>query len=383
VIILGTDRPPYDAVMLDANGDGRADEVVLRFTQPLVYGESWIFRWPSDSGTLDIRLSVTDSAQLDSGGRILTFHLPPYDFGSTSCPTSGCGDLGSMVATDGTDSAVTNFPIRDGVAPIPLRGTLHYSGLAGVPDTLTAYFSEPVVVGTDTSGWIAWGPWCPDPWEIRCTSIRVTLDSTGRIATFLVDTFVVPVRATESAWTSPAPADSWTRSGNGAGDTAAWGPLVLGPVPPHLGLVPYRTTVKWNGQAPPATEPALQVLVSGGTGGGNWHTLDGSPLPDTSQMVLVLFQMNGPTDAAVYVYDNSGVFVAYQNLGAVKQAYLDGEPSRPTPGATTKSWSDGTARRLGEWPLPGLPDADGGLAHGGQPTLHRAEARPARAWIVR
>jgi hypothetical protein len=41
-------------------------------------------------------------------------------------------------------------------------------------------------------------------------------------------------------------------------------------------------------------------------------------------MLLVLFQMNGPTDAAVYVYDNSGVFVAYQSLGAVKQAYLDG-----------------------------------------------------------
>jgi fibro-slime domain-containing protein len=324
VIILGTDRPPYDAVMLDANGDGRADEVVLRFTQPLVYGENWIFRWPSDSGTLDIRLSVTDSAQLDSGGRIVTFHLPPYDFGSTSCPTSGCGDLGSMVATAGTDSAVTNFPIRDGVPPIPLRGTLHYSGLAGVPDTLTAYFSEPVVVGTDTSGWIAWGAMVPGSMGNPLHQYPVTLDSTGRIATFLVDTFVVPVPGNGIRMDIPGAGGLLDSSGNGAGDTAAWGPLVLGPVPPHLGLVPYRTTVKWNGQAPPATEPALQVLVSGGTGGGNWHTLDGSPLPDTSQMVLVLFQMNGPTDAAVYVYDNSGVFVAYQNLGAVKQAYLDG-----------------------------------------------------------
>jgi len=324
VIVLGTDRPPYDAVMLDANGDGRADEVVLRFTQPLAYGESWIFRWPTDSGVLDIRLSVTDSALLDSGGRILTFHLPPYDFGSTSCPTAGCGNLGSMVAASGTDSAVTNFPIRDGVPPVPVRGTLHYSGLTGVPDTLTAYFSEPVVVGTDTSGWIAWGAKVPGSMGNPLRQYPVTLDSTGRVATFLVDTFVVPVPGDGIRMDIPGNGGLLDSSGNGASDTAAWGPLLLGPVPPHLGLVPYQTVRKWNGQAPPATEPAIQIFVQGGQGGGPWKTLDGSAPSDTSQMLLVLFQMNGPTDAAVYVYDNSGVFVAYQSLGAVKQAYLDG-----------------------------------------------------------
>ncbi|GEM_PF-994103 len=325
VIVLGTDRPPHDAVMLDADGDGRADEVVLRFTQPLASGESWIFRWPSDSGVLDIRVAATDSARLDSGGRILTFHLPPYDFGSTSCPATGCGNLGSMVATDGADSAVTDFPIRDGVPPIPVRGTLHYSGSTGVPDTLTAYFSEPVVVGTDTSGWIAWGAMVPgskgNPFS---PAYQVTLDSTRRIATFLVDTFVAPSPGDGIRMDMPGAGGLLDSSGNGAGDTAAWGPLVLGPIPPHMALIPYRTVRKWNGQIPAGTEPAIQIFVHGGQGGGPWKTLDGSAPSDTSQMVLVLFRMNGPTDAAVYVYDNSGVFVAYQNLGAVKQAYLDG-----------------------------------------------------------
>jgi fibro-slime domain-containing protein len=325
VLVLGTDRPPYDAVMLDTDGDGRADEVVLRFAQPPITDERWIFRWPSDSGGLDLRLSATGSATTDSGGRILTFRLPPYDFGSTSCPASGCGDLGSIVASNGVDSAVTSFAIRDGVAPVPVRGTLRYAGTDGAPDTLTAYFSEPVHMGSDTSSWIAWGPMVQGSTGNILGHYRATLDSTSRIATFYVDTFVVPIPGDGIRLNTPGNGGLLDSVGNGARDTAAWTLLELGPIPPRLGLQPYRTIRKWDGQPLPASEPPLQIFVHGGKDGGPWSTVDGSALPDTSRLLIAVFRMNGATDAMVYIYDNAGVFVAKKGLDAVKQAFLEGK----------------------------------------------------------
>ena len=113
VPILGTDRPPRQAVMYDVNGDGKADRVVLRFTKPLIAKEEWLFRWPGANGGLDARVKPTADARTDSGGLILTFDLPPFAYGSTSCPADNCQGLGAIVAALDKDSVYTPFTIRD------------------------------------------------------------------------------------------------------------------------------------------------------------------------------------------------------------------------------------------------------------------------------
>jgi fibro-slime domain-containing protein len=314
VKILGTDRPPYDAVMLDTDHDGRADAVVLRFAQPPTSPESWIFRWPNDSGdTLDIRLAATSDAVADSGGRRLTFHVAPFDYGATSCPVSGCDRLGSIRATDGTNTVSTDFRIRDGVPPVAILGNMRYSGMDDIPDTLKVRFSEPVVVGSDPSRWVAYGDTVPGSAGNRLGSYVVQLDSTGRIATFLVDTFVVPKAGDGIRINSGALSDS---AGNAPGDTTAWGRLVLGPIPPRISITTLGGFHKWDGTTPPADESPLQILAHGGQSvGGDWRSIeDGTPARDTSRLVGGLVRLNGATEVSIYLYDLAGVFVAGQHV---------------------------------------------------------------------
>lgn len=324
VQILGTDRAPYDAVMLDPDGDGRANRVVLRFAQPLSYSESWVFRWPSHSGGLDSRVVPVDSSISDSGGRILTFHVPPFDYGSTSCPAAGCGSLGSMVNTDGVDSAITSFAVRDGVEPVPLRGTLRYATFDGDPDTLTAWFSERVRPGSSSDSWISWGEMIRGSQGNAVSPSSVALDSTSRVAVFLVDTNVRPVAGDGIRINTLARGGLLDSAGNADQDTAAWALLELGPIPPKLNVSPYRPVREWNGQTIPETESPVQLLVHSGTGGGSWTTLGGKVVSDSSRLLGASIVLNGATDASAYIYDNSGVYVTGVSLDAVKAAYLAG-----------------------------------------------------------
>jgi hypothetical protein len=329
VPILGTDRAPFDAVMTDPDGDGRASQVVLRYRQPLSYASSerWMFHWPSDSGGLDVRVVPIDSATSDSGGRILTFRVPPFDYGSTSCPEStGCAALGAMFQVVGADSAVTSFAVRDGVEPVPLRGTLRYTGVDGNPDTLTAWFSEPVRPASGSDSWISWGKMVRGSQGNALQPSSATLDSSRRVAVFLVDTTVTPVVGDGIRINTPARGGLLDSAGNAAQDTAAWAPLVLGPIPPKLSISVYHPVRESNGQAVPESEVPVQVLVHAGKNSGSeWTTVDGSAIPDTSRLLGATIVLNGATDASAYIYDNSGVYVAGVALDAAKAAYLAGE----------------------------------------------------------
>ncbi|MEN9307349.1 MAG: hypothetical protein RL173_1281, partial [Fibrobacterota bacterium] len=190
VPIYGTDRPPADAVMLDSDGDGRADRVVLLLKQPLGSKESWVFRWPDSTGGLDSRGAETISAKVDSNGLKLTFDLAPFLKGQTACPAAGCANLGSMVGVYEGVTLVTSFAIRDGVPPVVLRGKMTFSGDDAIPDTMSVVFSEPVVSRSDLNTWISIGDTIPGSHGSTIFPWSVTLDSTGQRAIFLVDTNV-------------------------------------------------------------------------------------------------------------------------------------------------------------------------------------------------
>ena len=132
VVLQGTDRAPLSAVMRDANGDGRADQVVLRFRSAPVVTRSFAFSWDGASG-IETRIMSLDSAKSDSAGRILTFNLPPFAYGYTACPIRGCADLGAMISIWDKDTAKSSFPVLDEVAPVPVRAQLRYNASAAGP----------------------------------------------------------------------------------------------------------------------------------------------------------------------------------------------------------------------------------------------------------
>jgi len=330
VPIYGTDRPPADAVMLDSDGDGRADRVVLRLKQPLGAKESWLFRWPDSSGGLDERSAETISAIVDSNGLKLTFDLRPFLKGQTACPVSGCANLGSIVGVYEGVSLSTYFPIRDGVPPIVLRGKMTFSGEDDIPDTIAVRFSEPVVSRSDLETWISIGDTTPGSQGKTIVPWSVKLDSTGTRAIFLVDTNVVPLKGQGLRLNSKLGGGLSDLAGNFPQDTAAWGTLELGPMPPRLGATAYPAIGRWDGTAPDLSEPVLRLMVRRGIGThAEWKTLDGQTygIADTlghSDLVGAKLQLNDATAGGAYLYDNMGVFVAYIDLTPVMDALKKG-----------------------------------------------------------
>ncbi|MBK8801730.1 MAG: fibro-slime domain-containing protein [Fibrobacteres bacterium] len=321
VPILGTDRPPRQAIMYDVNGDGKADRVVLRFSKPLIAKEDWVFSWPASSGGLDIQVKPTADAKTDSGGLILTFDLSPYAYGSTSCPSDNCLGLGAIVAVLDKDSVSTPFAIRDGVAPVPVRARMRYTGFEGHPDTLIADFSEPVRAVSGANTWISWGDMVFGAGGKIVDPSKVSLSADGKTATFLVDTMVNPKEGQGIRINTPAQGGLKDAAGNAVRDTAAWMKLELGPIPGRVGVRLYHPLAEWHGQKIPASEPSLQVFVRAGKGGKqNWQTLDGVPLPDTTRLVGALLDLNGLSEVAAYVYDNMGVFVAKEDFPELRRA---------------------------------------------------------------
>lgn len=315
VVIQGTDRAPLSAVMRDADGDGRADRVVLRFRSAPSVTHALGFRWSAPSGT-DSRLVSIDSAKRDSAGRILTFDLRPFDYGFTGCPGSGCSDLGSMLSVWEGDTARLTFPVLDEVAPVPVEARLRYSANPAGPDTLIVISGEPIT-GSDDIGspWFSLGRPSRDPegdaieW-VGNVDGRV-LSADRRTAVFLVDTSFHGGRGDSIRATSEATGGTVSDTlGNAPGTRSGWVPLKLGPHPILLIWKPMPSVRKYDGWTPPADEEALQVLVRDPVNG-EWRRLDGSPArQDTSHYGGVYLKLNRAMKGSAYLYDNLGVFVA-------------------------------------------------------------------------
>jgi fibro-slime domain-containing protein len=315
VVLQGTDRAPLDAVMRDADGDGRADRVVLRLRSPLAFTESMTFLWPGPNG-LEPRTAKVSAATSDSGGRILTFDLDPWSYGYTSCPEAGCANLGAMISVWGTDTARLSFPIRDEVPPVPVKATLRFGPGAAGPDTLTVVMSEPVTGGTNPgTPWFSTGKPSTDPngttvpW-IGTAGVPV-VSADGRTITLLVDTSFHARKGDSLRLTaSGSGGTAVDRGGNSSpSGSAGWVAIEFGPHPVQLDWRPMPPVRVYTGWTPPAGESPIQILVRDGNG--RWVTLDGSaPAQDTSRYGGIYLRFNRAMKGSAYLYDNLGIFVA-------------------------------------------------------------------------
>jgi len=333
VVLRGTDRGPLQAVMLDSDGDGRADRVVLRFHAPLLVTRRFALRWSGASG-LETRIVDISQAKTDSVGRILTFDVAPFPYGRTACPAAGCADLGSMQSIWDTDTSTLSFPILDGVAPVLLDAELRFATTDALPDTLRAVFSEPVTGSDKTnSDWLSSGKLSNSatgtaiPWVGALGTKVLGMDATH--ATFLVDSSWHLAKS-DSVRVSPASRGTVRDTEVvGADSIAPWIPLRLGPHPILLDISAHPPVRRYEGWTVPSNEPTFQIFVR--VPGGNWQVLgpggtgpSGSPLQDTSHYSGVVLRLNRAMTGGAYIYDNLGVSVANLDLARLADAVQAG-----------------------------------------------------------
>jgi fibro-slime domain-containing protein len=330
VVIQGADRAPLWAKIFDTNGDGRADQIVMRFRGPLRNTSSFDFLWPDTNGNLEMRHVELSETRTDSGGLLVIASLAePFAFGSTSCPAAGCADLGRMHTWLGSVSVEIKFPVLDGVDPIILSAELRFSFVEGQPDTLKLVFSEDISIDSAatvaSSPWVAWG--------------HDSRDSLGSVVPYLgynrIDATHADLLVRVSDSFPLAKTDSLRISMDGAlSDTsenqpealAHWTAISFGPTPLRLRATPYipvRTYHESWGE-PSKTDPNVTILVRGSSSEG-WHTLDGSTTSlDTSRLSGVVLRTDRMVIGGFYLYDNMGVFVTSADVGAVNKALIDG-----------------------------------------------------------
>ena len=332
VAIQGTDRPPRDAVMLDRDGDGRADRVVLRFATRPTKTSGYRFRWGVAGNALEERVVGSLPTDSDSNGLVLGYDLAPFAAGATSCPTPGCIDLGVMLSVDGSDTITTNFGMRDGVAPVLARARLRYASEEESLDTLLVEFSETVAVA-DASHWISWNSPAGVPAERAVSAEVSTLSSDGRSGVLLV-------RVDSAFW--PLSGDLARMAGSGSlvdgsgsapGAVSPWVPIELGQRPLRIDAkaFPPMRRIGSDGDPRPG-EPPLRILVRNPSMG-SWASVDGEAAGDTSRFSGILLSLNAPISGELFVYDNLGTHVGSISLAPLAGllaspevvAYQDGE----------------------------------------------------------
>ncbi|MBK9578494.1 MAG: fibro-slime domain-containing protein [Fibrobacteres bacterium] len=293
--------PVVSGLLTDSDVDGRADLIELVLSLDAGLFQAVRIQWPDTNGVLDSR-----RLEIDTSGQKLTLSIPPFAFGATSCPGSGCVDLGRMEVHRGTDTALIPFEVRDGVVPVIFGATLRYASSTSIRDTLRVRVSEPLQPSLGKP-WVSWGRASLDSLGTAVDPDRGGLLGDRRDLYFLVDTTFLPrpqdsIRLTASP--SGAASDVF---GNVPLRFAHWAPVNRGPYPPNLRWVVQQGFRAGNGQNP-VTEPDLQILAK--TDRGDWNPIgQGAPNQSPDEYTGLRLHLTKGVRGSVYVYDNLGVFV--------------------------------------------------------------------------
>lgn len=134
VPVVGGDRAPDSALVLDRNGDGTADAVRLFYTVPPLGNPTFAFTWAGK----EVKVDSAAYGSAVAGKNDVT--IPVSGFGALV--TSGTASATSTSFVDGSATAAIGFPIKDGVAPVLLSAYVSYGMAEGDRDTLILKLSE-------------------------------------------------------------------------------------------------------------------------------------------------------------------------------------------------------------------------------------------------
>ncbi|MBK8804753.1 MAG: hypothetical protein IPN71_22350 [Fibrobacteres bacterium] len=327
VEVVGMDRPPRLATITDIDADGRADRVVLRLHRPLKVADLFTFRWPDTSGALGERNLDISSLSPESSDTVLVFDLEPFPFGATSCPTAGCTDLGSFRSSRMPLVAAARFAIQDRVDPVIVTARFRFSHTGTTPDSVRAWYSEPVRVASVSPGWISVGKPSVDSVGAVIRPISAPMLVNARQALLVVDSNFIgrPGDSVRFSWPG-ALADA---EGNAPERFAHWAPLDWGEVPATMDVDLPHPMVRADGIVVPPGEPAIQPFVRKSPSD-PWTAPDGTPAPAGDERFSgMLVRLNRvPENVILYIYDNLGNSVAYQELPMFRQWVDKGQITR-------------------------------------------------------
>lgn len=327
VEVVGMDRAPRQAVIQDVDADGRADRVVLRLRAPLKVADQFAFRWPDTTGALQERNLPLDASSPESTDTVLVFDLDPFAFGATSCPPSGCRDLGSFWSSRMPTAPAVPFPILDRVDPVIVTAKFRFSAAGNTADSIRAWFSEPVRLATVSPGWISVGRPGVDSAGMIIRPIGKPALVGTRQALLTVDSNFVGKAGDSVRFSWPgALADT---SGNAPELFAHWTPLDWGAPPPTMSVDVQHPMLRAEGIVVPPGEPVIQPFVRKAPGE-PWTTLDGSVASgaDTRYTGMLVRLNRVPENLVLYVYDNLGNAVATQELPMFHEWVENGLVSR-------------------------------------------------------
>ena len=311
---VSIDLGPITGKLMDSNADGKADLLQLTLPVDASSFKTVFVSWPDTNGILQ-----THTASMPLSGSNLTIGLAPFEFASTSCPASGCANLGQLVIVHGADTALIPFPVLDGVNPIPTLAQYRFSATGLSPDTVVVNFSE--TMGQSSAA--------TDPWV---STGRPSVDSLGNVLTplsparlvdgnrealFLVDS-TFGLQFGDSLRISAAPTGALSdAAGNTPGSLAWWTPIVWGQPPVNLSLDLPHPVVQFGATPVPAGESPITLLIHPDITQSTVWTAPQGPTPsglDTRFGGPVVRLNRIPVTLGMYVYDNLGVFVLSQDL---------------------------------------------------------------------
>ncbi len=327
VEVVGMDRPPRLATIADLDADGRADRVVLHLSKPLKVADLFTFSWPDTNGVLVERNVDLAGLSPESSDTVLVFDVDPFPFGATSCPASGCGDLGSFRSSRMPTASPARFAIQDRVDPVIVRAHFRFSFTGTTPDSIRTWFSEALHVANTSPGWISVGRPSVDSLGKVIRPIVAPVLVSARQAVLVVDSSFVgrPGDSVRFSW----PGALADMEGNAPERFAHWTPLEYGAVPAHMEVELPNPMVKADGYVVPPGEPAIQPFVRKSPAD-PWTLPDGIAAPgDTRRFSGMLVKLNRvPENVILYIYDNLGNSVAYQELPMFRQWVDKGQITR-------------------------------------------------------
>lgn len=319
VTIEGDDPLPQSAVLSDADGDGRADRIVLRLRTPLQVTKSFRFAWPDREGVLQERILPVSAAAIDAQGLRVTFEgFEPFAFGATSCPDTGCANLGQARDDSGKGGS---FPLLDGVNPVVLSGHIVHASGDSLPDTLRIRYSEPVRSSGAGASWANWGVPEEDSLGSVVPFAAAWLDSGNRVGVLVYrpSEEFNPVAGNKVRFPPASAGTLRDRDGNAPQRLTAWVPLTEGARPPRLVIRAYPPVQKLPSYATFDREHFQTLHQDPRTG--NWLQANGA-VADTAGLSGISLEFTGTFAAKVYFYDMLGVSIGMQDLS------LEGERSR-------------------------------------------------------
>jgi len=313
--------------LMDSNADGKADLLKLVLPVDASAFKTVMVSWPDTNGVLQ-----THSTGMPGSGTTLTIGLPPFEFGSTSCPAAGCDNLGQLVIVHGVDTALIPFPVNDGVVPIPTLAKYRFSATGLSPDTVLVHFSEAMQSSSNTM----------DPWV---STGRPSADSLGKVlapispswfadpqdAVFLVDSTLGLVNGDSLRITATPSGALSDDAGNSPGSLAWWTPIVWGQPPVNLALDVPHPVVQFGSEPVPPQESPITLLVHPDLTQTTVWTAPQGPTPsglDTRFGGPVVRLNRIPVTLGMYVYDNLGVFVLSQDLSGLDTLISSGALTR-------------------------------------------------------